>query len=243
MGKTSLAITMARRIAHNGVPVGFVSLEMNEEEVTGTLTAQESGVDWDQFDDTNKPNEAQSRAMVSGAGRMKNLPIHFDYGKRKGTTVMMTPAAISAKARRWVSRLGVRIIFVDYLQRVEAPNKRSPREVQVAEISKAMKDLAQELQVPVVVLAQLNRDMEKDKSRKPKMSDLRESGAIEQDADFIGMLYAPTEDDLDMGNDPSIPIDVNMYIAKNRKGTRWVDVPFKFNRSITLFEEPTTKPF
>lgn len=239
MGKTSMALSMARLISAAKIPVGFISLEMSEEEVTNSLCAQESGIDWEQFDNLNRPTEAQFRAMVAGGGRLKSLPIHICDGMRRGSMFKMTSHTIAAKARRWVAKQGVKIIFVDYLQRIHS-NSRRDRQEQVSEISGAMKELARELSIPVVVLAQLNREFEKEKSRKPRLSDLRESGSIEQDADFVGMLYSPSEDDIEP--DPTSPIQVNMFVAKNRKGARFVDVMFTFNRVITRFEEYRVKP-
>lgn len=241
MGKTSMALSMARQIAAKGIPVGFFSLEMSEEEVTHSLCAQESGVDWEQFDNINKPSEAQMKSIVGSVGRIRKLPIFIHDGMRRGSRFKMTPSTIAAKSRRWVAKNGIKIIFVDYLQRIHNPSRRERRE-QVDEISGAMKELARELAIPVVVLAQLNREFEKEKARKPRLSDLRESGAIEQDADFVGMLYNPSEDDLDFDADPSIPIDVNLYVAKNRKGVRFVDIQLAFKRSVTLFEEKGFRP-
>ena len=130
----------------------------------------------------------------------------------------------------------MRMLVIDYLQLVSGNPKRDRRE-QVGEISRGIKGLARELKIPVMVLAQLNRDIEKDKSRKPKLSDLRESGDIEQDADFVGMLYkADNHDDEVDGYNPIL--NVNLHIAKQRGGVANVDVKFIFNRELTEFAEP-----
>lgn len=227
-GKTALAITAARLIARCGVPVGIVSLEMSDAELGGRFLAQESRVDWGKFDQHNRPNEGDRRRMFTGAGNFARLPITVWEGHS------VTIGAIAAKARRW-ARKGMRMLVIDYLQLVSGNPKRDRRE-QVGEISRGIKGLARELKIPVMVLAQLNRDIEKDKSRKPKLSDLRESGDIEQDADFVGMLYkADNHDDEVDGYNPIL--NVNLHIAKQRGGVANVDVKFRFNRELTEFEE------
>ena len=231
-GKTSLALSMARLLAGSGVPVGIVSLEMSDQELGGRFLAQESRMNWDDFDQHRKPTEEQFRRMTTAAAAVGKLPITVYEG------ASITVGGIAAKARRWVRNQGVRIVFVDYLQLIQGNPKLQRRE-QVDAISTGIKRLARELKIPVVVLAQLNREIEKDKDRKPRLSDLRESGAIEQDADFVGMLYrpkAPTEFDADNSD----MIEVNMFVAKNRRGSAQMDVPFMFQRSITEFT-PTQK--
>lgn len=228
-GKTALAITAARLMARSGIAVGIVSLEMSDAELGGRFLAQESRMDWGKFDQQNRPNEGDMRRMVLGAGSFGRLPITVWEGHS------VTIGAIAAKARRWV-RNGVRMLIVDYLQLVNGNPKRERRE-QVGEISRGIKGMARELKIPVMVLAQLNRDIEKDKSRKPKLSDLRESGDIEQDADFVGMLYkADNHDDQVDGYSPTI--NVNLHIAKQRGGIANTDLQFVFNRELTEFAEP-----
>jgi len=228
-GKTALAITAARLMARCGVPVGIVSLEMSDAELGGRFLAQESRVDWGKFDQHNRPNEGDKRRMFTGAGNFARLPITVWEGHS------VTIGAIAAKARRW-ARKGMRMLVIDYLQLVSGNPKRDRRE-QVGEISRGIKGLARELRIPVMVLAQLNRDIEKDKSRKPKLSDLRESGDIEQDADFVGMLYkADNHNDEVDGYNPIL--NVNLHIAKQRGGVANVDVQFMFNRELTEFAEP-----
>lgn len=228
-GKTALAITAARLMARCGVPVGIVSLEMSDAELGGRFLAQESRVDWGKFDQHNRPNEGDRRRMFTGAGNFARLPITVWEGHS------VTIGAIAAKARRW-ARKGMRMLVIDYLQLVSGNPKRDRRE-QVGEISRGIKGLARELKIPVMVLAQLNREIEKDKSRKPKLSDLRESGDIEQDADFVGMLYkADNHNDEVDGYNPIL--NVNLHIAKQRGGVANVDVQFMFNRELTEFAEP-----
>ena len=139
----------------------------------------------------------------------------------------------------------VRLIVIDYLQLLHSTSRRAEnRQQEIADISNGIKALAKELRVPVIVLGQLNREFEKDKDRKPKLSDLRESGAIEQDADLVGLLYKADpenpgrpksrDDDGEAGVENDV-IPVNLLIAKQRNGPTG-DVHLTFLNSITRFE-------
>jgi len=144
-----------------------------------------------------------------------------------------------AKARRLKQQHGsLDLIVIDYLQLLHSTGRRSQdnRQQEIADISSGIKALAKELKVPVIVLAQLNRELEKDKSRKPRLSDLRESGAIEQDADLVGLLYKPDageEDDAPQEEGDGLP--VNLLIAKQRNGPTG-DVNLTFLKPYTRFE-------
>jgi replicative DNA helicase len=126
---------------------------------------------------------------------------------------------------------------IDYLQLLHSTNRRSQdnRQQEIADISSGIKALAKELRVPVIVLAQLNRELEKDKSRKPRMSDLRESGAIEQDADLVGLLYKPDAGDEEDAPAEADGVPVNLLIAKQRNGPTG-DVNLTFLKPYTRFE-------
>jgi len=136
---------------------------------------------------------------------------------------------------------GCKLFVIDYLQLLHSSSKKAQdnRQQEVAELSSGVKSLAKELKVPVIVLCQLNREMEKEKNRKPRLSDLRESGAIEQDADLVGLLYKPASDD----EEDSLPgpdaegnaIPVNLLIAKQRNGPTG-DVNLTFLKGFTRYE-------
>lgn len=234
-GKTSLAMTLIRSMAAGGIPVGFFSLEMNKAEIIQAMAAQESGVRWGEFSKESRPSTAEFTAMANAAGRLSKLPIQIVDGMWKGKAYRMNMAAIAAKTRRWVKKHGIKAIFIDYLQLIPVSGRGDNRQEKVAEISNGLKALAQELGIVVIVLAQLNREYEKDSKRKPRLSDLRESGAIEQDADFVGMLYSPDAEDM-WDPDPMNPVRINMYVAKQRTGVRFVDIPLNFRRAIVRFE-------
>jgi replicative DNA helicase len=138
---------------------------------------------------------------------------------------------------------GVKLFVIDYLQLLHSTSQRSKdnRQQEIADISSGVKALAKELKVPVIVLSQLNRELEKDKSRKPRLSDLRESGAIEQDADLVALLYKPSSGDDEEGNggggarDDLESVAVNLLIAKQRNGPTG-DVCLTFFKGFTRFE-------
>jgi replicative DNA helicase len=144
---------------------------------------------------------------------------------------------LRAKARRLHSQYGIKLFVVDYLQLLHSTARRAEnRQQEIADISNGIKALAKELNVPIIVLSQLNREVERDK-REPRLSDLRESGAIEQDADLVGLLYRPNAG----GDDEGAPVPegdalaVNLLIAKQRNGPTG-EVRLTFLKSITRFE-------
>jgi replicative DNA helicase len=144
---------------------------------------------------------------------------------------------LRAKARRMSQQYGVKLFVIDYLQLLHSTARRGQenRQQEIADISNGIKALAKELEVPVIVLSQLNRELEKDKSRKPRLSDLRESGAIEQDADLVALLYKPSSDDDEDGGAEQDALPVNLLIAKQRNGPTG-DVNLTFFKQYTRFE-------
>ncbi|MBI3876553.1 MAG: DnaB-like helicase C-terminal domain-containing protein, partial [Verrucomicrobia bacterium] len=148
---------------------------------------------------------------------------------------------LRAKARRMYQQYGVKLFVVDYLQLLHSTARRADnRQQEIADISNGIKALAKELNVPIIVLSQLNREMEKrEPGAKPRLSDLRESGAIEQDADLVGLLYDPSrKDDRDDDAGASEDLDarpINLLIAKQRNGPTG-DVNLTFLKGYTRFE-------
>ncbi len=134
---------------------------------------------------------------------------------------------------------GIKLFVIDYLQLLHSTSRRAEnRQQEIADISNGIKALAKELKVPMIVLSQLNRELEKDKNRKPRLSDLRESGAIEQDADLVALLYKPTgsdDEDADKSGLEQDAVPVNLLIAKQRNGPTG-DVALTFLRAYTRFE-------
>jgi replicative DNA helicase len=169
--------------------------------------------------------------LTGAAGKMASAPLFIDDSS--GLSILQ----LRAKARRMYQQHGIKLFVIDYLQLLNSTSRRAEnRQQEIADISNGIKALAKELNVPVIVLSQLNRELEKDKNRKPRLSDLRESGAIEQDADLVALLYKASSGDDDEGGAPDQEaVAVNLYIAKQRNGPTG-DVPLTFLKGYTRFE-------
>ena len=230
MGKTSLAMNIAEHVAINlKQPVGVFSLEVQAEQLMLKILCSNARVNIRNIK-AGFMAEADFPKLTSSAGRLTNAPLYID--DTPGLTILQ----LRARARRMVQTHGIKLFVIDYLQLLHGVSRKAQenRQQEIAEISEGVKSLAKELCVPVLVLSQMNREMEKDKSRRPRMSDLRESGAIEQDADVVGLLYKPGETEAEQ-NDEQDGIPVNLAIAKQRNGPTG-DVHFTFLRGYTRFE-------
>src|SRR5437660_8835670 len=236
MGKTSLAMNIAEHVAiDEKLPVGVFSLEMTSESLVLRMLCSRSRVNLRNVRDGFLA-ERDFPKLTGAAGKLANAGLFIDDSS--GLSILQ----LRAKARRLSQQFGIKLFIVDYLQLLHSTARRAEnRQQEIADISGGIKALAKELKVPVIVLSQLNRDFEKDKSRKPNMADLRESGAIEQDADLVGLLYKadpqdPTKrkDSEDDAVDTDV-VPVNLLIAKQRNGPTG-DVHLVFQRSLTRFE-------
>ena len=234
MGKTSLVMNIVEHVVlEEKQPVGVFSLEMTAESLVLRMLCSRARVNMRNIRDGFLA-ERDFPKLTGAAGKMANAPLYIDDSA--GLSILQ----LRAKARRMYQQYGVKLIVIDYLQLLNASSSSrvENRQQEVAMISNGVKALAKELNVPVIVLSQLNRELEKDKSRKPRLSDLRESGAIEQDADLIALLYKPNEgkegDDDDAPQDQEA-IPVNLLIAKQRNGPTG-DVHLTFFKGYTRFE-------
>lgn len=230
MGKTSFAMNIAEHVAlEEKIPVGVFSLEMTSASLILRMLCSRARVNLRNIREGFLA-ERDFPKLTGAAGRMANAPLYIDDSS--GLSILQ----MRAKARRMHQQYGIQLFVVDYLQLLHSTSRRvENRQQEIAEISNGIKALAKELNVPVIVLAQLNRELEKDKSRKPRLSDLRESGSIEQDADLVGLLYRPESDREEDESGESDVRPVNLLIAKQRNGPTG-DVPLTFLRSITRFE-------
>ena len=183
MGKTSLALSIAQHVGINEkLPVAVFSLEMSKEQLVLRMLCSEAGVDNSKVR-TGFLAERDFPRLVDAASRIAEAPIYID------DTPALSVTAMRAKARRLNREAPLSLIVVDYLQLMRSPLYKQNREQEIADISRSLKALAKELSVPVLALAQLNRSVESRVDKRPMMSDLRESGAIEQDADIITFIY------------------------------------------------------
>ncbi len=228
MGKTSLMLNMAEYMGvAEGVPVGLFSLEMGRQQLAERFLCSISEVDA-QAVRKGMLNTEHYQKLVEACGSLSEAPIFVD------DTSSLTPLELRAKARRLKSTHDIRCIMVDYLQLMHLGGRVESRQQEITTISRYIKSLARELNIPVVVLSQLNRSPEGREGHRPRMSDLRESGSIEQDADVVMLLhredyYHRGEKDWEQDN------TAELIIAKQRNGPTG-NVPLIFRERITRFE-------
>ncbi|AEH44462.1 replicative DNA helicase [Thermodesulfatator indicus DSM 15286] len=208
MGKTSFALNIAHHAAvEHGIPVGIFSLEMSKEQLAMRMLCADARVDAQALR-TGKLTDADWQRLTYAANRLSKAPIFID------DTAAISVLELRAKARRLMAEHGLGLIIIDYLQLMRGKERRERREQEISEISSSLKAMAKELNVPVVALSQLNRRVEERPDKRPQLSDLRESGAIEQDADVILFIYRDEvykKDTLDKGI-------AEIIIGKQRNG-------------------------
>ena len=233
MGKTSLAMNIAEHVALElGQPVGVFSLEMSAASLILRMLCSLARVNMRSIRD-GFMSEADFPKLMTASGRLAAAKLMID------DTAGLSILQLRARARRMHQQHGIKLFVIDYVQLLNSTARRAQenRQQEIADISSGVKALAKELNVPIIVLSQLNRELEKDKSRKPRLSDLRESGSIEQDADLVGLLYKPDggEDEDGATPDESEGLAVNFLIAKQRNGPTG-DVNLTFMKPYTRFE-------
>ena len=232
MGKTSLAMNIAEHIVlEERQPVGVFSLEMTAESLVLRMLCSRSRVNLRNIREGFLA-ERDFPKLTGAAGKLSNAPLYIDDSP--GLSILQ----LRAKARRMWQQYGIKLFVIDYLQLLNSTSRRAEnRQQEIADISNGVKALAKELKVPIIVLSQLNRELEKDKNRKPRLSDLRESGAIEQDADLVALLYKPSSGGDEEGGavEEQDAVPVNLLIAKQRNGPTG-DVNLTLLKSYTRFE-------
>ena len=208
MGKSGLALGIAEYVAiDTRKPVLLFSLEMSRTEIVNRMLSSQARIDSGRLR-TGRLDDAHWRALGDALGRMNDAPLYID------DTPSITMLEIRAKARRLKQRVGLELIVVDYLQLMSSNRRTDNRVQEVAEFSRGLKMLAKELNVPVVALSQLSRQPESRTDKRPMLSDLRESGSIEQDADIVGFIYRDEVYDADSPDKGM----AELIIAKHRNG-------------------------
>ena len=226
MGKTAFAVNIAENVAlKDNLPLALFSLEMSKPQLVMRMLCSYSRVSLHKVR-TGFLGESDFPRLVAAASKLANAPIFID--DTPGITVM----ELRAKARRLKSKYDIQMIIVDYLQLMQSASRRSEnRQQEISEISRSLKSLARELNVPVVVISQLNRAVEGRHDHRPQLSDLRESGAIEQDADVVVLLLR--KEYYDSQDSPGL---ANVILAKQRNGPTG-DMTLRFFSEFTRFED------
>jgi replicative DNA helicase len=236
MGKTALALSMARNVSvQKKIPVAFFSLEMSSVQLITRLISSETGLSSDKLR-TGKLADHEWQQLNIKVSDLESAPLYID------DSAALTIFELRAKARRLASSHGIKLIIIDYLQLMNlgSSNKAGNREQEISTISRNLKALAKELNIPVIALSQLSRAVEtRGGTKRPILSDLRESGAIEQDADIVSFLYRPeyygiTEWDDDMKT-PSEG-QGEFIVAKHRNGAL-DSIKLKFIANLGKFED------
>lgn len=232
IGKTALAMNLVEHVAINlNKPVAVFSLEMTAEQLIERMMASQAKVNIRAMKKDQLLGESEAPKLTNAAGKISSAKLFID--DTSGLSILQ----LRARARRMKKDHAIELIVIDYLQLLNSStvSKSDNREREIADISQGIKAMAKELQVPVIVLSQLNRESEKT-GGKPKLSQLRESGAIEQDADVVGLLYEAEGNDASTQAEADAGQPINLFIAKQRNGERYVTVNFMFLKHYTRFE-------
>jgi replicative DNA helicase len=229
VGKTAFALNIARHaVVEERLPVFFVSLEQTRIELAERLLCAQARVDSHKLRKGHLSGDDIGK-LHAGGDVLRNARLFLDDSPSQGML------RVAASARRLKIREGIRLVVIDYLQLIEPENRRDPRQEQVAQVSRRLKFLARELEVPVIALAQVNRSSEDRQDHRPRLADLRESGSIEQDADTCLMLHRPGRfEDLSKDN------KLEVIVAKQRNGPTG-DLTLFYRKEYMLFEnyDPT----
>lgn len=230
MGKTALALNMALAAAKYGSRVGIFSLEMSAEQLTLRLLSIESGIPHYKIKNASISSE-EWITLTATAGNLAEMKIFIDDSPEMNVSTLRT------KARKLKANNSLDLLFVDYMQLLTSSSRQfENRHQEVSDISRSLKALGKELEIPVIALSQLSRAVDSRPDKHPVLSDLRESGAIEQDADVIMFLYR----DIVYNAETENPKSAEIIIGKQRNGPTGI-VHLDFVRELTKFENPREK--
>lgn len=239
MGKTALALNFAQHAAIEAeVPVAIFSLEMSKESLVQRLLCAEGRVDSSRLRRGTLQDDEYQR-LATAAGLLNTAPIWID------DTPAITALELRAKARRLRAEVDLGLIIVDYLQLMTGPRNVENRQQEISSISRSIKAVAKELDVPILALSQLSRAPEQRADHRPVLADLRESGAIEQDADLVMFVFREEvyKSREDLQADPTLEGRAELIVGKQRNGPTG-EVPLYFHKHYTLFEPVTDRePF
>ncbi len=224
VGKTSFTLNLVTNAAGAGkTPVAFFSLEMSRQQLVRRILSSEAGIPANKLRTAHGLSQDDWTRLFMAADRVNKFEMYVD------DSPMLTVAQLRGKVRRLKLEHGIGLVAIDYLQLMRPTKSFDSREREIAEISRNLKALAKELYLPVVALSQLSRDVEKRQDKRPVLADLRESGAIEQDADIVVFLHDLNPQQVDRTHR-----QVELIIAKHRSGATGT-VPLVFNGEFTRF--------
>ncbi len=237
VGKTAFVLTMARNmVVDHHIPVAFFSLEMPDTQLVTRIMVSETGLPSEKLRGAKKMTQDEWAQLHDGLNKLSRSPLWID------DTPSLSIYEFRSKARRLVNKQHVKLIIIDYLQLMTGPPElKGMREQEVAAISRSLKAIAKELNVPIIALSQLNRSVEtRGGNKRPQLSDLRESGAIEQDADIVMFIHRP--EFLGVQDEGGFPGETDLIIAKHRNG-EVRDVKMRFLSSEVKFVDYDDRPF
>ena len=227
MGKTALALNIGYNAASiTGKAVAFFSLEMSKLQLGIRLLGFDAGIDASRLR-TGFLKDKEWELLTESANRLSEMPIFID------DTSNISVLEMKAKCRRLKKNQELGLMIVDYLQLVQGHKSYESRQLEISDISRMLKALAKDLNIPVVALSQLNRRVEERQNKRPQLADLRESGAIEQDADVIAFIY---RDEIYNPHNPENKNIAEIIIAKQRNGPTG-SFKLTFQKEITRFRD------
>ena len=237
VGKTAFVLTMARNmVVDHHIPVAFFSLEMPDTQLVTRIMVSETGLPSEKLRGAKKMSQSEWNQLHDGLNKLSRSPLWID------DTPSLSIYEFRSKARRLVNKQHVQLIIIDYLQLMtDPPELKGMREQEVASISRSLKAIAKELNVPIIALSQLNRSVEiRGGNKRPQLSDLRESGAIEQDADIVMFIHRP--EFVGVQDETTVPGDTDLIIAKHRNGAV-CDVKMRFLKDEVKFVDYNDRSF
>lgn len=238
MGKTAMALTEVLELARRGTPVAFFSLEMSSQQITYRLMSMLSGIDGATLMKYRLDDETL-KTYYRYLDQLNALPIYID------DTPALSVIDLRAKVKRLQHKNGIEVVFVDYVQLMTSGTKGKgvSREQELSHISRNLKLIAKECNIPMIVLAQLSRGVESRSEKRPLLSDLRESGSLEQDADIVTFLFRPEYYDMLRDESGNSTEGLGEYIvAKQRNGSIGI-AQMRFHPSIMKYTDYTQNPF
>jgi replicative DNA helicase len=226
MGKTSFMLNTALHSALQGhTSVAVFSMEMSKAELTMRLLSMEARVDSNRLKNASRLQEQDWKHLQRAAGEMQGAQLFLD------DTPALNILELKSRARRIQTQFGLGLVIVDYLQLMRGLGRTGnySREQEIAEISRGLKAMAKELSIPVIAASQLSRDIERREKKRPQLSDLRESGAIEQDADIVLFIHRDKDN-------PELQNEAELIIGKHRSGNT-ADIKVAWHGQYTTFKD------